>query len=456
MEREDTVNLFKVRSVAAAGATALLVLLAVTAPMASAQVATTGVQQIGLGVDPTHMANVGGTLFFAAGDSAHGRELWKSDGTSAGTKRVRDVRPGTGSSNPSGLTNVGGVLYFSANDGVHGRELWKSDGTLAGTKPVRDIRSGPKGSVPDNLTDVNGVLFFSANDGIHGNELWKSNGTAAGTKLVRDLNPGSGGSELRFFLSHAGKLFFTQMPFGQVTDQCPWISDGTATGTRRISSGWHACDAALPANVAGTLFFAVDAGLWRLNDVTERAELVSAKPSGLGNLTNVAGTLFFGGYNAVSSQGLWKSDGTDDGTKLLKDVNPDIQTYPEWIAGAGTTAYFSIDDGVHGIELWKSDGTHIGTVLVKDIAPGSTGGYPNDSDPYSPVAIGSTLYFVANDGTHGYELWKSDGSEVGTQRLTDINPSGSSNIGLVTRVGGTLFFNANDGVHGPRLWSYTP
>ena len=135
---------------------------------------------------------VGELLFFKGLDGVHGMELWKSDGTEAGTVLVRDIITGTGSSFYGAmLTNVNGAVYFSADDGVRGSELWKSDGTEAGTVVVRDIN--PAGlSAPATGTNVNGVLFFKADDGAHGSELWKSDGTEAGTVLVKDIQPGSG------------------------------------------------------------------------------------------------------------------------------------------------------------------------------------------------------------------------------------------------------------------------
>ena len=82
-------------------------------------------------------------MFFTAGDGAHGPELWKSDGTEAGTVLVKDIHPGAGGySSPSSLTGVGGTLFFAADDGTHGSELWKSDGTEAGTVLVKDINAG--------------------------------------------------------------------------------------------------------------------------------------------------------------------------------------------------------------------------------------------------------------------------------------------------------------------------
>ncbi len=78
---------------------------------------------------------------------------------------------------PNLLTNVGNTLYFVADDGVAGLELWTSDGTSAGTVRVKDIASVGSSS-PTALTDVSGMLYFVANDGTSGIELWRSNGNS--------------------------------------------------------------------------------------------------------------------------------------------------------------------------------------------------------------------------------------------------------------------------------------
>ena len=107
---------------------------------------------------------------------------------------IKDLNLTSQPSNPSALTDVNGTLYFTAFDPLNGTELWKSDGTAAGTTLVKDIYPGADGSYPAFLTNVNGTLFFRANDGTKGRELWKSDGTAAGTTLVKDIYPGAGGS----------------------------------------------------------------------------------------------------------------------------------------------------------------------------------------------------------------------------------------------------------------------
>src|SRR5262249_9744048 len=151
-----------------------------------------------------------GQLFFFSG-----AQLYKSDGTTAGTVALKSFSVAIFGGAPSDLTNVGGTLYFRADDGVSGVELWKSDGTAAGTVLVKDIFTGkstdktcfiggaeatrggvhcsggsttrPNSSFPASLTDVNGRLYFTATNGdngkANGGELWTSDGTAAGTVL---------------------------------------------------------------------------------------------------------------------------------------------------------------------------------------------------------------------------------------------------------------------------------
>jgi ELWxxDGT repeat protein len=147
-------------------------------------------------------------------DGVHGLEPWISNGTTAGTILLKDINTGAGSGLSTLYPAVGapiirGVAFFAANNGVNGFELWKSNGSAAGTVLVKDIRPGALGSNPLNLTNVNGTLFFSANNGVNGVELWMTNGTPAGTLLVKDIDPGSASSNPSFLTNINNTLFFT-------------------------------------------------------------------------------------------------------------------------------------------------------------------------------------------------------------------------------------------------------
>lgn len=312
----------------------------------------------------SYLTNVNNILFFAANDGTNGMELWKSDGTSTGTVLVKDIQVGTGSSSIGYLTNVNGILFFVANNGSNGTELWKSDGTDAGTIMVKDIRSGSMGSNPTGLVSMNGVLYFAADNGLQGTELWKSDGTAAGTIMVKDINPNS----------------------------------------------------------------------------------ASAYPQ---SLVNVNGTLYFAADNGVKGMELWKSDGTSAGTVLVKDIwAGNSESYPFDLAAIGNTLYFSANNGSAGTELWRSDGTASGTTLVKDIWSGSNDGYP-----YGMVNVGGTLFFSANNGANGIELWKSDGSASGTSLVKDVWPGTQSGAaGNFEKFVNKLVFTGNDGVNGFKTW----
>jgi ELWxxDGT repeat protein len=410
---------------------------------------------------------VGNTLFFAH-DGQNGIELWKSDGTAAGTVEVKDIWPGPERSFPQDLTAVGSTVFFTADDGTHGRELWKSDGTAAGTVLVQDIDPSPEDdyySGPRDLTAVNGTLFFAAADGTHGRELWTSDGTAAGTVLVEDIDPRTEDGYYagpQYLTEAGGTLFFTA--YDGTHNRELWKSDGTADGTllvKDINPGTYdgSYGAQLTA-VGDTLFFAADDGdtgaaLWKSDGSTDCTVLVEdVDPSsysyvGLGNLTAVGGTLFFASSDGSTGSELWESDGTAAGTVLVKDIKPGgNSSHPSNLTAADGTLFFTAESSTTGYELWRSDGTAVGTVLVKDV--NHVANYA--SYGYELGAVGSTMFFTADDGTTGRELWKSDGTGAGTVLVRDIEPGAyGSYPDDLTAVGSTLFFTAMEST-GQELW----
>ncbi|HRQ42581.1 MAG TPA: CSLREA domain-containing protein [Chloroflexota bacterium] len=399
---------------------------------------------------PVMTAVLDGNLYFSGNNGTQGFELWRSDGTLAGTTLVKDIYPGATGSQPFDLALLNNILYFTADDGVNGVELWRSDGTADGTYMVKDVRPGAEGSYPYGLVAWNGALYFSADDGVHGWEMWRSDGTAAGTTLLKDINPGPADSNAELFATLSGVLLMRAE-----TDEFGWElwrTNGTEAGTVLVKDIRPRPDDAnqkYPAVMNNVAYFNDDdgsgPGLWRTDGSDAGTYLVSPAshtdyPYGL---TAVGNTLYFSAYSAGYGTELWKSDGTLAGTVMVKDINPGtIGSGPNYFTAVGNTLYFNANTDDTGSELWKSDGTETGTVMVKDIWPGTEGGNPRQL-----LAAHDRLYFVAADGAaNGRELWQSDGTETGTIRLTDINPgAGSSNPYELIAVGDRLLFGADNG-----------
>ncbi|HEX6914592.1 MAG TPA: hypothetical protein VF145_05100, partial [Chitinophagaceae bacterium] len=164
--------------------------------------------------------------------------------------------------------------------------------------------------------------------------------------------------------------------------------------------------------------------------------------------------IIFPGFNAATGTELYISDGTIAGSALVKDINPgptssNPQGSSEGFTIVNNTMYFTADDGVNGTELWKTDGTTVGTVLVKDLNAVAIS-FPTIMGP----AIGNTLFFTVNTSGSGLELWKSDGTSGGTVMVKEITAGiASTTFSTMFVSNGTyMFFVANDGVSGAELW----
>lgn len=334
------------------------------------------------------IASAGSTVFFGANDGPHGEELWKSDGTAAGTVLVKDANPGTASSAPQRMVFASGKVFYIARLDATGFEPWVSDGTESGTLPLRDIQPGTNGSVSGRFAPLGSGVIFFADDGVHGYELWTSNGTPAGTQMVVDLYPGPrAGSDLPNATVAAGRTYFTcTTPLG-INDLC--ISNGTAAGTQRLAM----------------------AGLGT----------GSSSPTGLAVLN---GSAFFIANDGTTGRELYVTDGTSDGTLRLTDIDPGALDGVRGNPIAVTSrVFFTGHTSAQGTELWATDGTPTGTYLVKDINPTPGAGAFDGTAPTDwGVALGNTLYFVVNDGSTGYELWRSDGTSSGTVEVADLAP----------------------------------
>lgn len=279
---------------------------------------------------------------------------------------------------PSKSVDAGNVLFFTAWDSIHGRELWRTDGTAAGTYMVSDINPGLDNGLDNsfefNSLFLNGVLYFRANDGLSGFELWRSDGTSAGTYLLKDLQPGIANSSFGS-LTAVNNIFY----FVTNTGQTLWKCNGTSAGTLPVKSF-----------------------------------------SFLSNLYAYNGVLYFAGDLSNTGQELWRSNGSVQGTYLLKDLNGVLgASLPCNFHATDNMLYFMAQTSA-GWELWKTNGNNAGTVMVKDINPGGAHGVMSFYNTAYMTHVGDTLFFRANDGINGYQLWKTDGSNSGTVRLTSI------------------------------------
>ncbi|MEM7064441.1 MAG: ELWxxDGT repeat protein [Cyanobacteria bacterium P01_B01_bin.77] len=445
---------------------------------------------------------IGNLVYFAAADDVVGRELWRSDGSEVGTRLVRDIYTGTdesgipNSSSPQNLTNFEGTLFFSAEDGTTGRELWRSDGTEAGTQLVRDIYTGsspdfngvdqPNDSEPFGFTNAGGTLFFSAEDGTTGRELWRSDGTATGTQLVANINnsalenvlidPIPQDSNPRELTDVNGTLFFTAT--NGIDGRELWISD--ENGTRMLpninpdDSNFSRGPSFL-TNVDGTLFFSADSGndqslgqsgreLWRSDgtdigtfevaDINSFSLNGSARSSNPAQLTRVGNALYFSAEDGSTGRELWISDAV--GTRRVADIFLDVgSSNPEDLTDVAGVLYFTANDGANGRELWRiNDAGNDVQPIVDNIDPETS----SFSGPNSLTAVNGMLFFTVDNGINGEELWRSDGTEDGTQLIANINPrendfNSPSNL---TNVNGTLFFAASNGVdefNSEGIWS---
>ena len=269
---------------------------------------------------------------------------------------------------------------------------------------VLDINPGGFGSITrsernlgsniNTIVAINGRLFFSANDGPDGSQLWTSLGTASTTRmLTRIVNGTQDSNPIEGFIPGDGFTFFQAIDGLHGSEL--WRTDGTTAGT------------------------------YLIKDI--RPGLPSSGPH---DLAAFDGKVIFTASDGQHGREIWISDGTAAGTFMLKDINsgPASSVY-----GGATpftevngVMYFAANDGQNGVELWRTDGTTSGTFLVKDIEPFTrTVGnrtFAYGSYPSSLTAFNGKLFFQATDVVHGSQLWVSDGTADGTQRVTDINP----------------------------------
>jgi len=399
----------------------------------------------GIGSYPYQLRVHDGKVYFTADDGVHGREMWISDGTVAGTEMVVDFVPGPeapriglGPSTDFGLVFdidytelwvtegfAGGTveipfppslatspdelyfddgndqLFFVGHLDASGREPFVTDGTVAGTVPLGDIEPGPSGSAAVFLATLpNGRTLFSATSGPAGRQLWSTEGLSGDALLTKLINPTG--------ISHPRGVVFGEHYYFCADDDVSgnelWRSDGSTAGTELY------------------------------------ADLNPSDDSDPCDLAVVGEALYFGAVDGVEG-GLWRTNGSAAGVELVAATSPPGFGSPDYLTVWGDHLYFSADDGVAGKELWRSDGTEGGTEMLADINPGSFSSWPSNF-----MAAGGLLYFTAEDEMTDRELWRTDGTPSGTVLIADIEPSGDSYSAPFAALNDGLVFKANSDI----------
>ena len=360
---------------------------------------------------PLDLYSAGQELFIST-STRDGNQLWKKDGQCIFL--VKDFPL----SERSDFIEWNGILYFLNNDveNYRGKELWRSDGTPEGTNIVKDINKvSSNDSYPRYLTVVNNILFFTAYDGsVRG--LWRTDGTDNGTVMIKDQSTWSSSlGGITELTEVNGKLFFS---FATTNQTELWTSDGTDLGTVKIK------------------VFPGGAGKIR-------------------HLTNGNGVLYFSANESQTGYELWKSDGTTSGTVMIKDIYPGSGNgLPDELIFIDNTLYFAATDPDNGRELWKSDGTSQGTIIYKDIVSGTGSSNPINLN----TAFGDLFFVTWKNGDSEADLWKIDLTNHNAVKLYDftsdpVTSTRENNVPIdFTQVNDKLFFVANDGLTGNELW----
>lgn len=348
----------------------------------------------------------GGKLYFPCdlSGAAAGAELCVSDGTTAGTLLVKDLRAGTASSDPRFIGRLGTKLVFSANVPSF-RGLWITDGTSAGTIELLPppTNGDAINQYEEDLAVIGTAAYLPCFTAATGYELCRTDGTVAGT-TVMNLAAGTASGSPANFAMLGSRLFFVAS--AATSGRELWSSDGT---------------------VAGTALF---------------KDMVPGTSDGLrfGDMLVAGTSLYFAAQSTIGeSLELWKTDGTVAGTVQVKDILPSgkQQRYVPTVGVAlGTKLIFTADDGVTGAEPWVTDGTAAGTVLLADMAPSASA-----TTIYEAEAFAGAMYLAVND-TMGTNLWRSDGTAAGTGVFQTFNQQDA--FGL-TVVGNRLLYTGRSG-----------
>ncbi len=350
--------------------------------------------------NPKGLFEVNGTIYFSANDGNCGTELWRYDRTNA-PELVDDIRPGSASSDPQWFVLYNGKLIFTALNSQGIRTLWYYDFVNDPAEfGVHDM------VMPDSdpsFTKYNNYIYFAAEDSQRGRELWMYDGYND-PHIVGDLNPGLDGSRPNHMVVFNNKLYFAAEH--ETKGKELWMYDGgIAHMIHDIWPGYYNADPRFLFLYKNKIFFTCT-------------------------------------YNYDTE--LWQFNGQSSPTRVM-NINSSVSSDPQEYTPFRNEIYFTANDGVHGRELWRFDGVD-DPELVMDIREGSAGTVPLHLEVCNDI-----LFFSGRGNDDDRELWCFDGIEA--KKSHDINLYDDSDPSDLLTVNSKLYFSADDGIHGRELWS---
>ena len=425
-------------------------------------------QRPNLFVYPSAFIAASGKIFFnAIGES--GYELWVSDGTDAGTSRVKEFESGQVSPDLYAASTFGSRTLLLVRTEQYGIELWISDGTPNGTTLLKDINTGTIGSVATDIAILGNKAFYTADGDSSGAELWSTDVVTGVTSLVSDIN--QSGDSYPSNLTVLGNKIVFRAYNDDYGDEL-FVTDGTRAGTRLLKDIYLNGDSYAEdfVTMGGKAYFIADDGsgraLWSTDGTENGTQFVGPRMDLIGDVVATTDKVFFLADDGSSGFELWVTNGTSAPTLIDIALGAD-SVNPAELTAANGYVVFRANNGTLGEEIWKSDGTPGGTTMIRDINIVSDGnGATNSSNPFGMTAMGSQVLFSASDGS-GSEPWITDGTSGGTRKIKDINPYGTSmykrgqlspgsnemGVFTVTASSARAFFFANDDEHGEELWA---
>jgi len=371
---------------------------------------------------------VDGNLYYRGWDENNNFELWRytpNEGISMVATLENDL---VGAS--ADLVSANGKVYFHLKGPDSTFHLWEYDPAFEGPSALRRVVDQLTNDYDrPHLASVGGKVYFPADEGVHGVELWEfdplANDGMGAVQLVADIFSWQG-SRPTNFAKHGGKLYFQT---------------------------WQ------------TRIFELDPrGTGELGTIREIVPMEGMRfENSIYTIQAEGDNLYIWAETDEYKTALWRlssaADGGSDEFTLVVDVKsgagPEFSTD---VAAFGNLLVLSVPSGF-GYAFWVYDPLgNQGTGSVGPVRESISGTYT--SQAYGLVTLGGKIYFGANDGVHGMELWEHDplanSGEGSTRMVHDIFPGlGSSIPQNITVADGHLYFSAED-QEGEAIWRYQP